>query len=115
MNLINMMRNIHWKNQKSNLIIIGISAIILNINTKNIILNLCLYSFAMIALAIVSGNLNAIMGSYIGVKKGGLLASTIGNIPELFMGFWSIKIGMISIVKFSLIGAIISNMLLVLL
>ncbi|WML36650.1 calcium/proton exchanger [Clostridium sp. OS1-26] len=78
------------------------------------LVNTVLYSIVIVPLAITLGELTSIMSEYIGEKKGGLLTAAIGNIPELTMGIWLIQFGMIPMVKASLIGSIISNMLLVL-
>jgi Ca2+:H+ antiporter len=71
-----------------------------------------IYSIAIVPLAILLGDQTTKISNYIGQKKGGLLAATVGNIPELMMGIWSIKYGMIALVQASLIGSIINNMLL---
>ncbi len=84
------------------------------INTKSTIINLLLGSATMVILAIYIGKYTNIYSEYVGEKRGGLLSATLGNLPELTMGIWSLKYGMISMVKWALIGAIISNMLLVL-
>jgi Ca2+:H+ antiporter len=91
-----------------------ISTILTFIKTPFNILNTILYSIAVILLAILLGDFTSEISIYIGDKKGGLLAATIGNFPELMMGLWSIQLGMIPMVKSALIGSIISNMLLVL-
>lgn len=91
-----------------------LSMILTFISTPYNILNTVLYSLAVIPLAILLGDFTSEISQYIGDKKGGLLAATIGNFPELMMGLWSIQLGMIPMVKSALIGSIISNMLLVL-
>lgn len=91
-----------------------LSAILTLIKTQSSLINIVIYSAAVIPLAIMLGGYTTDISEYIGDKKGGLLAATIGNLPELMMGIWSIKYGMISMVKSALVGSIISNMLLVL-
>ena len=76
--------------------------------------NTIIYSVIIVPLAITLGELTSTISEYIGEKKGGLITAAIGNIPELTMGIWAIQYGMIPMVKASLIGSIISNMLLVL-
>ena len=83
------------------------SLILLFINTSSSILNTILYSMAMVPLAIMLGNQTSNITEYIGERKGGLLAATIGNIPELMMGLWSVKYGMIGMAKAGLMGAVI--------
>lgn len=84
------------------------------IETSNITFNIFIYSIAIIPLAVLLGEFTSTLSLYLGEKKGGLLAATLGNIPELIMGVWSIRYGMIAMAKAALIGSIINNMLLVL-
>ncbi|MDW8800717.1 calcium/proton exchanger [Clostridium sp. A1-XYC3] len=88
--------------------------LVIFLKTPYNLLNTIIYSAAIVPLAIMLGNLTSNISEYIGDKKGGLLAAAVGNIPELTMGLWSIQYGLIPMVKASLIGSIISNMLLVL-
>ncbi len=99
---------------KKNYFILLIISLLLFIKITNPIFNAVIYSIAIIPLAILLGEFTTNLAEYIGDKKGGLLAAAVGNIPELTIGLWSVKYGMITMVKASLVGAIISNMLLVL-
>ncbi|MBI6875718.1 calcium/proton exchanger, partial [Clostridium aciditolerans] len=99
-------------NKKYIYLVVAISLIFFQ--TTYPLVNTVLYSIVIVPLAITLGELTSIISEYIGEKKGGLLTAAIGNIPELTMGIWSIQFGMIPMVKASLIGSIISNMLLVL-
>lgn len=76
------------------------------------IFQVALYSFCMIPLAFFLGKNTEKISDYIGEKQGGLLSATIGNLPELIMGLWSLKYGMIAMAKASVIGSILCNMLL---
>ncbi|QGU96877.1 calcium/proton exchanger [Clostridium bovifaecis] len=88
--------------------------ILLFVKTSSTLTNTIVYSVGVVPLAILLGDLTSAMSQYIGEKRGGLLAATIGNFPELMMGMWSISFGMVPMVKSALVGSIISNMLLVL-
>lgn len=88
--------------------------ILIIFSTSNSLVNTIMYSLAVIPVAVILGELTSTISEYIGEKKGGLLAAAIGNMPELTMGLWSIKCGMVSMAKAALIGSIISNILLVL-
>lgn len=96
------------------IIIFIFPVITLFVNLDNFIFNIIIFSLAIIPLAIRLGNITSDLSSTIGEKKGGLIAATVGNMPEIMMGIWSIKIGLISMAKAALIGSIINNMLLVL-
>jgi Ca2+:H+ antiporter len=97
--------------KKNYIFIIGVIGLMF-INTSSSLVNTIIYSIAIVPLAILLGSQTTKLSEYIGQKKGGLLAATVGNIPELMMGIWSIKYGMIPMVQAALIGSIISNMLL---
>ena len=97
--------------KKNYICIIG-AIVLMFISTSSSLINTIIYSIAIVPLAILLGDQTTRMSDYIGQKKGGLLAATVGNIPELMMGIWSIRYGMIPMVQASLIGSIISNMLL---
>lgn len=95
-----------------NIGIILISTVVLFINIDSNIISAVVYSLVMIPLAILLGRGTSRISDYIGEKRGGLISATAGNIPELMMGLWSIKYGMISMAKSGLLGAMITNMLL---
>ncbi|XP_068304001.1 vacuolar cation/proton exchanger 3-like [Pyrus communis] len=54
------------------------------------------------------------LACYTGPTVGGLLNATFGNATELIISIYALKIGMIRVVQQSLLGSILSNMLLVL-
>ena len=97
--------------KKTYIFMIGV-IVLMFISTSSSLVNTIIYSIAIVPLAILLGDQTTRISDYIGQKKGGLLAATVGNIPELMMGIWSIKYGMIPLVQASLIGSIINNMLL---
>ena len=97
---------------KRNYVFIMVAIVLMFITTSSSLVNTIIYSIAIIPLAILLGGQTTKISDYIGQKEGGLLAATVGNIPELMMGIWSIKYGMIPMVQAALIGSIISNMLL---
>jgi Ca2+:H+ antiporter len=44
----------------------------------------------------------------------GVLQSAIGNLPELFVSFFALQAGLVTVVQFALVGSILANSLLVL-
>jgi Ca2+:H+ antiporter len=54
------------------------------------------------------------LGSRLGPAATGVLQSGLGNLPELFVGYFSLKAGLIAVVQAALIGSILANSLLVL-
>ena len=75
--------------------------------------------FAMAALTIVPlskivGSSTETLGAYLGPTLGGLLNASMGNAPELIIGVFALKNGLITVVKASLTGSIVGNLLLTL-
>src|SRR5512137_448412 len=54
------------------------------------------------------------LGALTGPQVGGILNATFGNIAELIIAFFALQAGLIDVVKASLTGSIIGNLLLVL-
>ena len=71
-------------------------------------------ALAIIPLAGVMGKSTDDIACYCGQKIGGLLNATFGNATELIIAFVAMKAGMFDVVKASLAGSVIGNILLVL-
>jgi Ca2+:H+ antiporter len=69
---------------------------------------------AIIPLAGVLGNATETLAIYSGPAVGGVLNATMGNAAELIIAFFALRAGHIEVVKASLSGSIIGNILLVL-
>lgn len=69
---------------------------------------------SLIPLAALIGFATEDLAARVGNIAGGLLNATFGNAPEIIIGIFALQQGLISVVKASIIGSIISNMLLVL-
>lgn len=69
---------------------------------------------AIVPLAIIIGQATEQIAAYAGPKVGGLVNATMGNIPELFIGFFAVKTGLYGLVLASMVGSIIGNIMLVL-
>jgi Ca2+:H+ antiporter len=69
---------------------------------------------AILGLAWVVGLSTERLGSLTGPRMGGILNATFGNIAELIIAFFALQAGLIQVVKASLTGSIIGNLLLVL-
>jgi Ca2+:H+ antiporter len=75
--------------------------------------------FAVAALGIIPlagalGEATDELGCHLGERAGGLLNATMGNATELILAFFALRAGHIEIVKASISGSIIGNVLLVL-
>jgi Ca2+:H+ antiporter len=71
-------------------------------------------ALAIIPLAGLMGKSTEAIAGYCGQKIGGLLNATFGNATELIIAFVAMKEGMFDVVKASLAGSVIGNILLVL-
>ena len=68
---------------------------------------------AILGLAWVVGISTERLGALTGPQVGGILNATFGNIAELIIAFFALQAGLIEVVKASLTGSIIGNLLLV--
>ncbi len=69
---------------------------------------------AILGLAWVVGLSTERLGAITGPQVGGILNATFGNIAELIIAFFALQAGLIEVVKASITGSIIGNLLLVL-
>jgi len=69
---------------------------------------------AILGLAWVVGLSTERLGALTGPQVGGILNATFGNIAELIIAFFALQAGLLTVVKASLTGSIIGNLLLVL-
>ena len=68
----------------------------------------------ILGLAWVVGLSTERLGSLTGPQVGGILNATFGNIAELIIAFFALQAGLVDVVKASITGSIIGNLLLVL-
>ena len=69
---------------------------------------------ALAALAAVIGQAIEAVGEHLGPGATGLLQSTLGNLPELFVGIFALHDGLYQVVRAALVGSILGNAVLVL-
>jgi Ca2+:H+ antiporter len=69
---------------------------------------------ALASLAAVIGQAIEQVGHRLGPGATGLLQSTLGNLPELFVGLFALRDGLTAVVQAALVGSIIGNAVLVL-
>ncbi|MEK7172691.1 MAG: cation transporter, partial [Patescibacteria group bacterium] len=73
-----------------------------------------LAAVAIIPLAKFIGEATEELSVYLGPALGGLLNATFGNAIELIIGIFAIRAGLLEVVKASITGSIIGNLLLIL-
>jgi len=69
---------------------------------------------ALATLASVVGHATEQLGERFGPGATGIVQSAIGNMPELFVGIFALRAGMVAVVQAAVIGSILANSLLVL-
>jgi Ca2+:H+ antiporter len=70
-------------------------------------------AIAIALLASLVGRSVEQMGDRLGAGATGVLQSALGNLPELFIGLFALKAGLVAVVQAALIGSILANLLLV--
>jgi Ca2+:H+ antiporter len=70
--------------------------------------------FALVPLALILGDVTEDMALRCGVVIGGLLNATFGNVVEIILSIAALQKGLYTVVSTSLLGSILSNLLLVL-
>jgi Ca2+:H+ antiporter len=68
-------------------------------------------ALSLIPLASLTENATDALASYLGPTWGGLLSASLGNAPEIIIGFFALRQGLVSVVKASLAGSIVNNLL----
>lgn len=69
---------------------------------------------ALALLASLVGTATEQLGTHMGAGATGVLQSALGNLPELFVGVFALRAGLIGVVQAALVGSILGNSLLVL-
>jgi Ca2+:H+ antiporter len=92
----------------------SILAAILTFAAANAVLVFLVSAVALATLASVVGQATEQLGNYMGPGATGVLQSAIGNLPELFVSFFALQAGLVTVVQFALVGSILANSLLVL-
>lgn len=70
-------------------------------------------ALAIVPLAELMGESTEALASRVGTQLGGFLNSTLGNAAELIITFFAIRAGLLELVKASITGSILGNLLLV--
>ena len=78
------------------------------------VLALVVSAAAVAVLATLVGRSVEQLGDRFGPGATGVLQSALGNLPELFIGIFALKAGLVDVVRAALVGSILANLLLVL-
>jgi Ca2+:H+ antiporter len=95
-------------------VVLTVAAIAAKLVHAPVLLLFVLSSLALIGLAWALGQATEGVGHYAGPRVGGILNATFGNAAELIITIFALSAGLTDVVKASIIGSIIGNVLLVL-
>jgi Ca2+:H+ antiporter len=68
-------------------------------------------ALAIVPLAALMGDATEALARFLGPTVGGLLNATLGNAPEIIISSFALRAGLVSMVKSSLTGSILGNLL----
>jgi Ca2+:H+ antiporter len=68
-------------------------------------------ALGVVPLAALMGEATDALAGFVGPTWGGLLSASLGNAPEIIIGFFALRRGLVPVVKSSLVGSIIGNLL----
>ena len=68
-------------------------------------------ALAIVPLAGLMGRATEQLSSYVGTTLGGLMSASLGNAPELIISSFALKEGLVDVVKASITGSILGNLL----
>jgi len=80
----------------------------------NAVLTFVVAGLALALLAALVGEATDQLGAVLGPGATGVLQSALGNLPELFVGIFALRAGLVGVVQAALVGSILGNSLLVL-
>jgi Ca2+:H+ antiporter len=87
---------------------------VLTVNQAGSVIRFATAAVALAILAILVGQATERLGQRLGPGATGVLQSALGNLPELFVGIFALRAGLVAVVQASLVGSILGNSLLVL-
>lgn len=95
-------------------IILSVLAGIFTAISANAVLIFVVAGIALALLADLVGQATDQLGSRLGPGATGVLQSALGNLPELFVGIFALRAGLVDVVQAALVGSILGNSLFVL-
>jgi Ca2+:H+ antiporter len=95
-------------------VVSAIAAGALHFVHANVVLAFVAAAVALATLASLVGRSVEALGDLLGPSATGVLQSALGNLPELFVILFALKAGLFGVVKATLVGSILANVLLIL-
>lgn len=95
-------------------LVASVAAGLLTLLNANAVLTFVVSGIALALLAELVGLATDQLGSRLSAGATGVLQSALGNLPELFVGIFALRAGLIEVVQAALVGSILGNSLFVL-
>ncbi len=94
--------------------VLSVLAGILTLFQANAVIIFFVAAGALALLAALVGQATEQLGARLGAGATGVLQSALGNLPELFVGVFALRAGLVGVVQAALVGSILGNSLFVL-
>src|SRR5829696_3285688 len=110
-----MMSNL-LKNEWTIFVIALIASILTGVLTfagTNAVLVFLISAVALATLATVVGHATEQLGNYLGPGPTGVLQASVASMPELFVSFFALRAGLVTVVQSAIVGSILANTLLI--
>src|SRR5689334_5090668 len=91
----------------------GILTAVLTFAGANSVLIFLVSAIALATLASVVGQATEQLGNYLGPGPTGILQASVASMPELFVSFFALRAGLVTVVQSALVGSILANTLLI--
>lgn len=94
-------------------LIASILTAILTFANANSVLVFLISALALGILATVVGHATEQLGNYLGPGPTGILQASVASMPELFVSFFALRAGLVTVVQSAIVGSILANTLLI--
>ena len=95
-------------------VVAAVAAGALHFAHMNAVIAFIVAALALATLASLVGRSVEALGGRLGPAATGILQTALGNLPELFVILFALKAGLYGVVKATIVGSILANVLLVL-
>ena len=94
-------------------LIASILTAILTFTFANAVIIFLVSAIALATLATVVGHATEQLGNYMGPGATGVVQASVASMPELFVSFFALRAGLVTVVQSALVGSILANTLLI--
>ncbi|HSJ85806.1 MAG TPA: calcium/proton exchanger [Anaerolineales bacterium] len=94
-------------------LIVSILTAVLTFAHANAVLLFLISAVALATLATVVGHATEQLGNYLGPGPTGVLQASVASMPELFVSFFALRAGLVTVVQSAIVGSILANTLLI--